>query len=132
MAQGKTETKEETAPAKEQVIQAQPAKPAEQKAPPQNEYVKMTDGKIWHYVSGKQTEVSKEAEVTLGGTKVKGDGTVTMQDGTTAKMKEGNIVNINGKLIDFAALRQKAEMQKATQQQKAVEPKPAETAPKGE
>lgn len=132
MAQGKTETKEEAAPAKQETIQAKPVESAERKAPPPNEYVKMTDGKLWHYVNGKQTEMAKDAEVTLGEAKVKGDGTVKMKDGTTVQMKEGNIVNVNGKLIDFAALKQKAEMQKAAQQQKAAEPKTTETAPKGE
>jgi len=131
LAQGKTETKQEAAPANEQVIQAKPVEPAPQKTPPPNEYVKMTGGKLIHYANGKETEMTRETEVTLGETKVKGDGSVTMKDGTTTQMKEGNIVNVNGRLIDFAALKQKAEMQKA-QQQKAAEPKPAETAPKSE
>ena len=115
MAQSETAPKDApAAPAKTQQA------PAERKVPPPSEYVKMKEGKLWHTKDGKTTELTEE--VTLGVTKVKPDGTVVMKDGTTSKLKEENVVNKNGNIIDVAAFRQKAMEQKKPEQNTA-EPK---------
>ena len=88
--------------------------PAERKVPA-NEYVKMSEGKIWYFKDGQKTELDKE--MTLGETKVKPDGTVLKKDGTSVKLKEGNVVNKNGTVIDMAALKQKAMEQKKAETQ---------------
>lgn len=94
--------------------------PAEKKIPPSNEFVKMKNGKLWHTKDGTTTELTKE--IMLGETKIKPDGTVILKDGTTSKLKEDNLVNKNGNVIDVAAFRQKALEQKQAGQ-KATDPK---------
>lgn len=78
-----------------------------------NQYVKMKDGKIWLYKDGQQSELTKE--VVLGETTVSPNGEVVTKDGKQAKLKEGNIVNANGQLIDFAELKKKAMEQQQMQ-----------------
>ena len=118
MAQGTT---------KEQSIDTKTTQPVgEKKTPPTNEYVKMMNGKLLHFKGTTKTEIAKGTEVKLGETIVKADGTVMMKDGTTSKLKEGNIVNVQGKVLDVAAMRMKAAEQKPVQQ------KPVETKPSGE
>ena len=77
---------------------------------------------MWHMVGGEKVELTEE--ITMGTSIVKPDGTVKMSDGTEVKLKEGNIVNTTGKVIDVAALRQKAAQQKAAEQKKSTESTP--------
>lgn len=126
VAQGASDTKEQNVETK--TFQQQPA---EKKTVPVNEYVRMTEGKVWHHVGATKTEVTGENQVKLGETIVKADGTVVMKDGTTTKLKEGNVVNRQGRMIDVAAIKQKAAEHKAAQQ-KPVEQKSSESQPKGE
>lgn len=126
MAQGAGDSKEQNVQTK--TVQQQPA---EKKEVPPNEYVKMTEGKVWHYVGTAKTEITGEKQVKLGETIVKADGTVVLKDGTTAKLKEGNVVNKQGRVIDVAVMKQKAAEQRAVQQ-KSAEQKSLESQPKGE
>jgi hypothetical protein len=67
---------------------------------PKDDHVMMQDGKVWLIKDGKSTLVT--AEVTLGSTKIKPDGTVTMKDGKTAKLAEGDMIKSDGSLSKAA------------------------------
>lgn len=59
---------------------------------------KMENGKIMMIVDGKTVVMDKEM-TTKNGTIVMMDGTVKMKDGKTMKMKEGDCMDMSGKMI---------------------------------
>jgi hypothetical protein len=72
-----------------------PAPPApEQKAV--TECVILKEGKVLHYLDGKTMPVDKEMD--FKGIKVAPDGTLTLNDGTAIKLKEGQCCDGEGKI----------------------------------
>lgn len=80
------------------------------------DFVLMKGGKVYSFKEGKMTEV--KADFTIGGTKVAPDGKVTMKDGTTASLKEGDRVLDNGTLKKAAVTTQTKEAPKQAPEKK--------------
>ncbi|MDF7812562.1 DUF6799 domain-containing protein [Hymenobacter sp. YC55] len=75
--------------------------------------VTMKDGKLLMTQSGITNPVTQEAAL-VNGTKIKPDGTVTMADGTTATLKEGDYLSLSGRLTTAAAKAQQDSLIQAT------------------
>jgi lipopolysaccharide assembly outer membrane protein LptD (OstA) len=62
------------------------------------DHIMMKDGKVMMVMQGKSMPADKE--LTLGnGAKVTVDGNVTMKDGTKMKMKEGDMMTMDGEMM---------------------------------
>jgi len=69
----------------------------EQKMDMKKDHVMMMDGKMKMVKDGK--EMPMEKEMTMGnGTKVMADGMCTKKDGTTMTMKNGDMMDMDGKM----------------------------------
>lgn len=75
--------------------------------------VTMKEGKVLMTQSGITNPVTQEAAL-VNGTKIKPDGTVTMADGTTATLKEGDYLSLSGRLTTAAAKAQQDSLIQAT------------------
>lgn len=75
--------------------------------------VTMKDGKLLMTQSGITNPVTQEAAL-VNGTKISPDGTVTMADGTTATLKEGDYLSLSGRLTTAAAKAQQDSLIQAT------------------
>ena len=75
--------------------------------------VTMKEGKVLMTQSGITNPVTQEAAL-VNGTKIKPDGTVTMADGTTATLKEGDYMSLSGRLTTAAAKAQQDSLMQAT------------------
>lgn len=75
--------------------------------------VTMKEGKVLMTQSGITNPVTQEAAL-VNGTKIKPDGTVTMADGTTATLKEGDYLSLSGRLTTAAAKAQQDSLMQAT------------------
>lgn len=71
------------------------------KGPSIKDGVLMKDGKLLMTQSGITNPVTQEAAL-VNGTKIRPDGTVTMTNGTTATLKEGDYMSLSGRMT-FAA-----------------------------
>jgi hypothetical protein len=63
--------------------------------------VMMQDGKVVMTQNGLSNPVTQETAL-VNGTKIKADGTVTMADGTTTTLKEGDYMSLSGRLTTAA------------------------------
>ena len=75
--------------------------------------VTVKDGKLLMTQSGITNPVTQEAAL-VNGTKIKPDGTITMADGTTATLKEGDYLSLSGRLTTAAAKAQQDSLIQAT------------------
>ncbi|WP_316753032.1 DUF6799 domain-containing protein [Pedobacter gandavensis] len=62
------------------------------------DHIMMKDGKMWVMKNGVHKEM-KQPMTLENGTMVMTDGTVKMKDGTTMMMKNGNSINMMGKMM---------------------------------
>jgi hypothetical protein len=67
-------------------------------ARPQQDGIRMHDGRVWLTKSGNTTLLEKEIVIT-GGTHIKPDGSVVTKSGYTATLQEGDFIDRSGKLI---------------------------------
>lgn len=63
--------------------------------------VVLKDGKVLMTQSSLTTPVTQETSL-VNGTKIRPDGTVTMNDGTTTTLKEGDYMSLSGRLTTAA------------------------------
>jgi hypothetical protein len=75
--------------------------------------VTMKEGKVLMTQSGITNPVTQEAAL-VNGTKIKPDGTVTMADGTSTTLKEGDYLSLSGRLTTAAAKAQQDSLIQAT------------------
>ncbi|MBC8984963.1 hypothetical protein H9X96_04150 [Pedobacter sp. N36a] len=68
------------------------------KMSPPKDHIMMKDGKMWVMKNGKHTEL-KEPMTLENGTMVMADGTVKMKDGNTMMLKNGNSIDMMGKVM---------------------------------
>ena len=61
------------------------------------EHLMMLDGKMMHIKNGKTMELTQEMKLTNGATIVK-DGTMKMKNGKSRKLKNGEMIYMNGKM----------------------------------
>lgn len=66
------------------------------------DHIMFKGGKVTMVMGGKSMAVDKEIALT-NGAKVALDGTITMKDGKTAKMKEGEMMGMDGAPMKHAA-----------------------------
>ena len=66
------------------------------------DYIIFKGGKVTMVMGGKSMAADKEIALTNGG-KVALDGTVTMKDGMKMKMKDGEMIGMDGTLMKHAA-----------------------------
>ena len=84
-----------------------PRKPVQPKAkvasngPSIKDGVTLKDGKVLMTQSSLTTTVTQETAL-INGTKIRPDGTVTMTDGTTTTLKEGDYMSLSGRLTTAA------------------------------
>ncbi|MBO0360334.1 hypothetical protein J0X19_20405 [Hymenobacter sp. BT186] len=84
-----------------------PRKPVQPKAkvtsngPSVKDGVTLKDGKVLMTQSSLTTTVTQETSL-INGTKIQPDGTVTMKDGTTTTLKEGDYMSLSGRLTTAA------------------------------
>lgn len=62
------------------------------------DHIKMKDGKMWVIKKGMRTEM-KETMTLANGTMVMTDGTVKMKDGKTMMLKNGNSIDMMGRMM---------------------------------
>jgi hypothetical protein len=62
-----------------------------------NEFVEMREGKVWLTRDGKTTLVS--GIISIGGTRISSDGIVELTDGTKVKLRDGDRITADGKLV---------------------------------
>ena len=62
----------------------------------ERERIMMYKGNVWHRTNGVSILVDDDVEI--AGIKVQADGTVIFQNNTTAKLKEGDFIESNGKV----------------------------------
>ncbi|HEX8427922.1 DUF6799 domain-containing protein [Hymenobacter sp.] len=75
--------------------------------------VMMKEGKVLMTQSGITSPVTQEASL-VNGTKISPDGTVTMANGTTATLKEGDYMSLSGRLTTAASKAQQDSLMQAT------------------
>ena len=66
------------------------------------DHLMFKDGKVMMVMGGKSRAADKEVALT-NGAKVALDGTVTMKDGKTMKMKEGEMMSMDGEMMKHDA-----------------------------
>jgi len=71
------------------------------KGPSVKDGVTLKDGKVLMTQSSLTTTVTQEMAL-VNGTKIRPDGTVTMTDGTTTTLKEGDYMSLSGRLTTAA------------------------------
>lgn len=62
------------------------------------DHIMMKDGKVWVQQDGKVSELEKDLTLE-NGTVVKTDGTVTAKDGESMTLKNGDAINMKGKVL---------------------------------
>jgi hypothetical protein len=62
-----------------------------------NETVVMKDGKVWYMKAGNKILVTEN--VSLGSSRIDARGKVTLKDGTTTQLKEGDSVRSDGTVV---------------------------------
>lgn len=94
-----------TAEAQTKVAPRKAVQPRPRAAAPKGETMKdgflMKDGKVM-VTRDAHTEVLASETALVNGTKVNGNGTVTLADGTTATLKEGDYVSLTGRMTTMA------------------------------
>ena len=61
----------------------------------EKEMVMMYKGAVWHRTNG--ISIMVDTEVMIAGIKVKSDGTMIFQNGSTSKLEEGDFIESDGK-----------------------------------
>jgi hypothetical protein len=80
----------------------QPKSKVVSKGPSFKDGVMLKDGKVMMTQSGITSAITQETAL-VNGTKITPDGTVTMTNGTTATLKEGDYMSLSGRLTTAAA-----------------------------
>lgn len=76
-------------------------------------FVKMKDGKIWVWENGQSTQLTTDK--TLGnGMMVNSVGTVTLTDGTTTMLKDGDTMDKNGVITRYESRKENKDMNRKT------------------
>lgn len=73
--------------------------PTMQQGPKKDVYA-LKEGKVWEFKNGQKSEVTTNVTLTNGST-LKTDGTVVTSDGQSTTLKEGQYVDVNGKIGDW-------------------------------
>ena len=74
--------------------------------------VMMKEGKVYMTQSGITSPLTQETSL-VNGTKITADGTVTMTNGTTATLKEGDYMSLSGRLTTAASKAQQDSLMQA-------------------